>query len=31
MLIEKNFEQKMYFCLLEMRSFFKEEKSNIFD
>ena len=28
-LIAKNFEQKIYFCLLKMRSiFFKEEKSN---
>ena len=31
-LIEKNFEQKIYFCLLKMRSiFFKEGKSNFFD
>ena len=31
-LIEKNFEQKMYFCLLKMRSiFFKEGKSIFFD
>ena len=30
--IEKNFEQKIYFCLLKMRSiFFKEGKSNFFD
>ena len=32
MLIEKNFEQKIYFCLLKMRSIFlKEGKSNFFD
>ena len=31
-LIERNFEQKIYFCLLKMRSiFFKEGKSNFFD
>ena len=31
-LIQKNFEQKIYFCLLKMRSiFFKEGKSNFFD
>ena len=31
-LIEKNFEQKIYFCLLKMRSIFvKEGKSNFFD
>ena len=31
-LIEKNFEQRIYFCLLKMRSiFFKEGKSNFFD
>ena len=31
-LIEKNFEQKIYFSLLKMRSiFFKEGKSNFFD
>ena len=30
--IEENFEQKIYFCLLKMRSiFFKEGKSNFFD
>ena len=32
MLIEKNFEQKIYFCLLKMKSiFFKEGKSYFFD
>ena len=31
-LIEKNFEQKIYFCLLKMMYiFFKEEKFNFFD
>ena len=31
-LIEKKFKQKIYFCLLKMRStFFKEWKSNFFD
>ena len=31
-LIEKNFEQKIYFCLLKMRPiFFKEGKFNFFD
>ena len=30
--IEKNFENKIHFCLLKMRSiFFKEGKSNFFD
>ena len=31
-LIKKNFKQKIYFCLLKIRSiFFKEGKSNFFD
>ena len=30
-LIEKNFEQKTYFCLLRMRSTFFKEKSNFFN
>ena len=31
-LIEKNFQQKIYFCLLKMRStLFKKGESNFFD